>query len=185
MQPIIKYDSEQETRAHIAQVRKYIFNVIQRLEDKANQHDASKLYPPEKEIFDKTTQRLKTSTYGSDEYKIMLKEMGPALEHHYEHNRHHPEHFKEYECNGCFKLFNEQPNNCDICGYSQFTIKNVGISGMNLLDVIEMLCDWKAATLRHGNGDIRKSLDYNSNRFGFRATVLHQILANTIDDLGF
>jgi hypothetical protein len=85
--------------------------------------------------FIRLTPKLKSSTYGSSEYKQFLKELGPALEHHYANNRHHPEHF---------------PN---------------GYRDMNLIDIVEMFCDWVAATKRHDNGDIMRSFDLNKKRF--------------------
>lgn len=54
-----------------------------------------------------------------------------------------------------------------------------GICGMNLLDLVEMLCDWKAATLRHNDGDIRRSIEINQKRFGY-SDELKQILLNTL-----
>jgi hypothetical protein len=51
--------------------------------------------------------------------------------------------------------------------------------GMNLIDLIEMLCDWKAATLRHNTGDIYKSLDINQKRFGYSDELKH-LFKNTI-----
>lgn len=36
---------------------------------------------------------------------------------------------------------------------------------MNLFDVIEMICDWKASSERHGDGNIDKSLRINKKRF--------------------
>ena len=54
---------------------------------------------------------------------------------------------------------------------------------MNLIDLIEMLCDWKAATLRHEDGDIIKSIEINSKRFDYGG-LLKQIFLNTINDLG-
>ena len=54
-------------------------------------HDKSKLEAPEKEIFDAVTPKLRTLTYGSPEYHASLEEMGPALDHHYSVNAHHPE----------------------------------------------------------------------------------------------
>ena len=56
------------------------------------------------------------------------------------------------------------------------------ISSMNLIDIVEMLCDWKAATLRHADGDIRKSIEINQERFGF-SDELKQILINTVEIL--
>ena len=50
---------------------------------------------------------------------------------------------------------------------------------MNLLDIIEMLCDWKAATKRHNNGNIIKSIEQNQKRFRY-SNELKQIFLNTI-----
>ena len=38
---------------------------------------------------------------------------------------------------------------------------------MTLLDMLEMLCDWRAASLRHADGDIYQSLVINRARFGY------------------
>lgn len=51
---------------------------------------------------------------------------------------------------------------------------------MSKIDLLEMLCDWKAATLRHNDGDIRKSVEINQERFGY-SDELKQILLNTLD----
>lgn len=40
-------------------------------------------------------------------------------------------------------------------------------ASMSPIDLIEMLCDWKSATRRHKNGDLRSSIDINSKRFGY------------------
>jgi hypothetical protein len=59
-----------------------------------------------------------------------------------------------------------------------------GIQGMSLLDVIEMLCDWKAATMRHADGDLSKSIEINQKRFGY-SDELKSILINTAIELKF
>lgn len=117
---------------------------------RAGEHDMSKLSSPEIEIFVEYTPKLAGSTYGSEEYKRFLTEMKPALDHHYAVNRHHPEHFDN------------------------------GVNDMNLLDLLEMLCDWKAATMRHNDGDIVKSIEYNKDRFGL-SDQLTQILMNSVN----
>jgi len=131
------YDSTDDTRKHIEQVRYYLTRMADDLGDRGVAHDLSKLSSPEKEAYDALTPRLAGLTYGSDEYRATLREMKPAIQHHYEANTHHPEHY---------------PN---------------GILGMDILDVVEMLCDWKAASLRHKDGDFRSSIEYNQTRFGF------------------
>lgn len=148
------YDSAQDTITHIENVRAFLGIVVVALRARAKVHDESKLEEPEKSSFDVFTPRLKGLTYGSDEYRACLREMKPALEHHYANNTHHPEHW---------------PN---------------GINDMSLLDVIEMLADWKAATLRHADGSLSQSLGINRQRFGI-SDQLAQILQNTINELNW
>ena len=141
--------SKIETQKHIDTVRTLIEIMREELWKRKESHDKSKLQSPEVEIFEIYTPKLKGSRYGSDEYKTFLKEMKVALDHHYANNSHHPEFFV------------------------------AGIRGMTLIDIIEMLCDWKAATIRHADGDIFKSLEINQKRFGYSAE-LNQIFINTV-----
>jgi hypothetical protein len=113
-------------------------------------HDESKLSPAELPVFEEATKKLKGLTYGSDEYKAQLSAMKPALDHHYANNRHHPEHFEN------------------------------GINGMNLVDLIEMFCDWQASVKRHADGDIMRSIEVNQDRFGMSEQLV-QIFKNTLD----
>jgi hypothetical protein len=176
----VEYTQEQckkDTMEHINQVREFMMIVAKHLIDRALIHDQSKLESPEIEIFTEYTPKLKNSTYGSDKYKGFLKGMGEALKHHYAHNSHHPEHYKKYVCNGCFKEFQAMPNHCDVCMYSQFQEES-DMKQMNLLDIVEMFCDWKAATMRHADGDIYKSIDHNKGRFKY-SDDLAAIFRNT------
>ena len=142
-------ESKFKTLRHIEAVRNFINVVISELLKKQEQHDQSKLEPPEVDIFDKYTPKLKNCTYGSEEYKQNMKGMKVAIDHHNGCNRHHPEHH------------------------------TLGIQDMNLIDLIEMICDWKAASLRHADGDIMKSLAINMDRFGY-SEDLYQVFANTV-----
>lgn len=177
------YDSKKETIEHISKVQENLRKVTDNLHNRSTYHDDSKLKEPEKSIFDEYTPKLKTTTYGSSEYKKYLQEMKVALDHHYKKNSHHPEHYVSFECNGCFALYEIDQPYCGVCGYSQFT-ERPDISRMSLLDLVEMICDWKAATERHADGDIIKSLDINKKRF-LISNQLNKILLNTIKELGF
>lgn len=55
---------------------------------------------------------------------------------------------------------------------------------MSLLDVIEMLCDWKAAGERHTDGSIERSLKVNRERFKI-SDQLHAILKNSAMEMGW
>lgn len=148
------YDSRPDTKAHAMRVWELLLPVADELILRAQIHDQSKMGPPELAIFDEFTPKLKHSTYGSDEYKGFLAEMRVALDHHYAHNRHHPEHFAD------------------------------GIDGMTLVDVIEMLADWKAATERHEDGSLRRSLTIQQERFGIGPGVM-ALLWNTAEHFGW
>lgn len=145
----MKYDSEKDTRKHIERVRELINEIALDLVKRGKEHDKSKLGEFEKPYFDEYTPKLKGSTYGSDEYKQFLKDLNVALKHHYEENSHHPEFYEN------------------------------GIDGMDLLDLMEMIVDWKAASERHGDGNIYKSLEHNKERFKI-SDQLYDILLNTV-----
>lgn len=142
--------SKADTLAHKQNVTYYLHLIVKELLDRADEHDNSKLEDPELALFDEFTPKLHAVTYGSEEYNGFLKELDVALEHHYANNRHHPQHYPD------------------------------GIKGMTLVDLIEMLADWKAATLRHDNGNILKSIDQNQERFGY-STDLNAIFKNTVE----
>jgi hypothetical protein len=147
------YDSAADTLRHIRRVNALLLDLATKLLERAAAHDESKLEAPEKAMFDEFTPLLRTLTYGSPEYDAARAAMGEALRHHYAHNSHHPEHYA------------------------------AGINGMSLLDLVEMLVDWKAAGERHADGDMAKSLEINRSRFG--EADLWLILQNTAREMGW
>jgi hypothetical protein len=64
-------------------------------------------------------------------------------------------------------------------GYNIEEYERSKLSNMTLFDLLEMLCDWKAATLRHNDGNIFDSLKINKKRFNI-ADDTYQILLNTV-----
>jgi len=174
-------ENEMETREHIDNVRKFINILNYELIARGIDHDQSKLEFPEKEIFEEYTPKLKETTYGSIQYQEYLKEMKIATDHHYLVNRHHPEHFSNtFKCEDCGTIYTGFQNECDVCHHFDSLKRVCDISKMNLIDLIEMICDWKAATLRHNNGDIYKSIEINRKRFNI-SDQLTSILFNTIE----
>jgi len=144
---------------HIETVRNYLSTVVGALLVRGQEHDQTKLQDPEVEVFEIYTPKLRDCTYGSEEYKKNMKGMQVAINHHNLHNRHHPEFYTlgpEYAAK-CF---------------------NSPMERMSLIDLIEMICDWKAATLRHADGDIYKSIEMNQERFGY-GDELKRILIET------
>jgi hypothetical protein len=55
---------------------------------------------------------------------------------------------------------------------------------MTLVDVVEMLCDWKAATERHDDGDLERSLGIQQTRFNLSKQLVN-ILHNTAEEAGW
>lgn len=144
--------SNMETVQHIHKVRELLYTMIGELDERARLHDLSKLESPEQEIFGANFKELANVEYGSIEYTAMKVKVQPAIEHHYANNRHHPEHHKN------------------------------GINDMNLIDLCELLCDWNASSKRNKNGNIRKSIDINAERYNI-GEQLRGILENTVKEL--
>ena len=139
----------EDTIRHIIAVRLLLDSVITEINQRAIAHDASKLESPEKEMFEIWRPRLDELSVDSHEYKEALAQMGEGLAHHYRENRHHPEHFKD------------------------------GIRGMNLIDLLEMVCDWEAAAARKGQA---VSMEWASKRFGIsKDDHIYSIIQNTLD----
>lgn len=138
-----------ETMRHVLTVRALLMEAMGELVRRSREHDLSKFSAEEVESFTKYTSALKGLEYGSAEYLATLAAMKPAIDNHYAHNSHHPEHFPD------------------------------GVLGMDLFDLLEMVIDWKAATLRHNTGNIRESLVINAKRHQIPEHLV-RILANTI-----
>jgi len=151
----MSYDSTIDTTLHINRVRFLLGHCAIILLQRGAKHDASKLEEPEKVIFDTVGNRLAVITYAGEEYKHSLAGLKTALDHHYTHNPHHPEHY---------------PN---------------GVDGMSLFDLTEMLMDWKAAGERHPGGmNIVRSVEISSDRFAL-GEQMKKILMNTVREIGW
>lgn len=139
-----------ETLKHIEIVMQLLGSMQHYIAQRMFSHDRSKLESPELDMFVKYTDKLAGLTYGSAEYEECRQAMlRDALGHHYENNLHHPENHPD------------------------------GIDGMNLIDILEMICDWKAATLRHDDGDIHRSIEINAKRFNIEPQLVN-IISNTV-----
>ena len=83
--------------------------------------------------------------------------MGEVLIKHFRKNNHHPE-------------YNE------VNGYSYKTLNNP-IKSMDLFEITEILCDWKASCER-GGSSFKDSLEINRKKFNFNKQLVW-ILRNT------
>lgn len=154
MKEEVKYNSEADTLRHQKRIMQLVNVATAELLKKVSLHDNSKLYEPEKTIFDEWTPKLSSTSIGTEEYEDMKKQMKVALDHHYANNSHHPEHTEN------------------------------GINGMDLLEIFEMFFDWKAASERHHDGNIYKSITVNKERFKI-SDQLEQIFINTAKRMNF
>ena len=141
-----------DTLNHIHKVQELLCLCVTEMNRRAIDHDNSKFCDDEWPYFLTHTKTLAGLTYGSLEYKAALVEMKPAIENHYKRNGHHPEHHLAW------------------------------IRDMTLLDLLEMICDWIAATKRHADGDIFKSIELNQKRFNY-SQELKEILINTVHEI--
>ncbi len=135
---------------HILQVHNNLEQFCEKLDDRGAQHDLSKLQEPEFTIFMNGQEGFENVTFGTPEYKAHIQTILPAIKHHHAHNSHHPEFHLE------------------------------GVKSMSLADVVEMVCDWKAASDREGN-DFNISLEICLEKY-IESPELRGIIRNTALD---
>lgn len=124
------------------------FAILSDLFRRAAVHDHSKFSSEEFELYEQAFPDLQRYAYGTDEFRAVIETIKPAIEHHYLVNDHHPEYFKS------------------------------GISGMHCIQLIEMCCDWIAASERSQRG-IYEGLEINRKRFGIN-DQLDAVIKNTV-----
>lgn len=142
-----------DTLAHKRLVACYLGQAAYELMRRAVVHDNSKFEPEEAVLYSLITPRLKLLEYGSPDYRGALREMKPAVDHHYAANDHHPEHFG-----------------------------TVGVEGMNLFQLHEMVYDWIAAARTTDRAEIERGFRVNQERFDI-TPPLFEILLNTLHAL--
>ncbi len=154
----IGHDSRPDTQRHIVRVQDYIETMRNELAIRAARHDESKLQEPEKSGYDVLGQALHGAVYGTPEYYAVMNDprIKGAIQHHVKHTikRHHREANKR------------------------------GIDGMTLIDILEMVCDWKAASERGGGKTFLEGLAINRERNGL-SEQLYNIFVNTAEAFGW
>lgn len=145
----------EEIENHILDVRTFIEQIRFSLFLRGRDHDESKLQEPEFTLYEKLSENIKAIEdefgYGSHQYEKYIRDNQDAFYLHFKKNRHHPEY---------------HPN---------------GIDDMNLVDIIELFCDWKAAASKRGKP---VNLDANQKRFGVSDQLI-RIFENTLRDFGW
>lgn len=129
-------------------VMKYLGEIIRDLVSRAEVHDMSKFDEDEFPLYLEAQKDFKDKPYGTPEHDQMREKYQNVLQRHYNKNRHHPEH---------------HPN---------------GVEGMTLVDLLELLVDWKAASLKDNGGDINNSIKVCAEKYNLTPQLV-KILENT------
>lgn len=143
-----------DTNDHILKVQTNIGEISENLHERAKAHDESKFLPEERDIYAVVVPEFKKYKYGTPEHKAVSDKLGPAWEHHLSNNDHHT----QYHTNGVWD--------------------------MDLMMIIEMLSDWKAASDRHEHNDYEDGLLINIEKYGIE-DQLASILLRTAKNLGW
>lgn len=114
-------------------------------------HDISKFSKEEFEPYAKCVDDFNKYEFGSPEEKQLREKLLPGALCHHRKNRHHPEHHMN------------------------------GINDMNLIDLIEMMCDWKSAAERVPGDSLRKGLKILKERYEISPQLL-KVIENTARD---
>lgn len=141
-----------DTLSHIEKVQFFMRQSRINLQIRAIHHDRSKFSPEEAITYAKVVPEFKLYDYGSPEYDAVGDKLSQAWIHHESNNDHHPGFHKN------------------------------GVDDMNLFMVLEMLCDWKAASMRNPNQDFKESLKLNIDKYNIGA-ALGEMLIKTAEDL--
>lgn len=142
-------DFIQDLVEHQQKVASYLLQIANDLTRRALVHDHSKWSPEEYETYSRLFPELQKHAYGTAEYKAAVKQLGPAWQHHWQTNDHHPEHFEH------------------------------GISDMHLGQLVEMFCDWLAASER-SQTPFEDGMRMNKQRFAI-GDQLFEILLHTAE----
>ena len=135
---------------HISGVRRRVTLVCTALMNHAIIHDNSKYSEQELNAHISMADEMDGIKYGTDTYYAIKQKYESLSAEHFANNRHHPEH---------------HPN---------------GIDDMNLVDVIEMLCDWLTGSENTGT-PVERSLEINEKRYHVSPQLM-KLLKNTIRD---
>ena len=130
---------------HTRSVRQSIAKVVSELIRRSAIHDDKKLRDEEVDRRIERRRAINHLKYGSPEREEADRPFQGLQHGHYCQYRHHPQHFEN------------------------------GIDDMNLVDVIEMVCDWAA----YGNLD--KSLKHNQKTYCVSPQLM-KLIKNTIKD---
>ena len=143
-----------DTILHVTEVQENLEVISSDLRRRGFAHDRTKFQEMEFDAFVSTRDKFKKANYGSREYKECTDVIKPAIVHHYENNRHHTGFHKN------------------------------GINDMNLMDLCEMIADWKAAERRSPDKKLGDTLEYAFRKYEIN-DQLGKIIINTLKSLNW
>lgn len=143
----VEFEVLTDVLMHIYEVAENLAQIRHDLELRGMAHDRTKLDDPEFSAFVQTRPKFKKADYGSQEYQKCVEIIRPAINHHYQNNRHHT----AYHANG--------------------------FDDMNLIDILEMLADWKAANRRNPNLSFVESLPIAFQKYHIPENMQKHIIA--------
>jgi hypothetical protein len=144
-----EFDFLCETILHISEVKENLETISSDLLKRGHAHDRTKLQEPEFSAFVSTREKFKKANYGSKEYQECCDVIKSVVDHHYANNRHHTGFYKD------------------------------GVTDMTLMDIMEMIADWKAAERRSPDSTLNDTLELTFKKHAIEGQ-LQKIITNTL-----
>lgn len=147
-------ESDEKEFLHSNIIHRYYVNfflskIVQEIFLRAHLHDVSKYSDNEFPGFKGAIYYVR-GPWGRENIPNIVKEkLRSSIEEHHKVNDHHPE------------------------------FHPAGMEDMDLIQLLEMAVDWRAAMIRHGNHDIDENIQIGKERFGY-PDFFAKILANTL-----
>ena len=138
-----------DTIRHVSEVAENLAEMRHDLEKRGIAHDRSKFEAVEFDAFVETRPAFKKANFGTPEYQKCTEATEEAVNHHYANNRHHTDYHSG------------------------------GFADMNLLDILEMLADWRAASRRSPDLSFEESLPRAFERYKIPGNMQKHIV-NTL-----
>lgn len=159
-------DAHFDTWIHKYLVNKLLLDIIRDLQTRALEHDNSKLTNPvEVDGYGRVGPLLTISQSGSPEFEAHKKEMQPAIDAH-------------------MQSLGARDGTCDCENRHHVESHANGLQDMNLIDLLEMLADWKAAGARQESSSIEKSIEMMCKRYNASEEMV-RLLRNTAEYLKY
>lgn len=135
---------------HTAHLRALMGRIAALIVERGAVHDLSKLNTDEFEGFARINRVAREQKFGSPEYEAAMERERPTIDLHFSRNRHHPERPRLIG-----EAAERERGLPDDATYHYA----VAAASMEWLDIVEMVCDWRAAQL--GYGDTSRTWEQN------------------------